>query len=171
MRVPTPIPDFPGYGVTRDGYVWSRWKRGAGGLGEVWRRITGGTDKDGYKKVILCRDGVRFYFRVHVLVLTVFRGPCPAGCEGRHRNNRRDDNRVTNLSWSTHVDNVADKRKHGTHQRGERHGRSTITDDIARRIKQGLAAGNTPTVAARAAGVAPHFAMNIKKGAWAHVQI
>lgn len=49
---------------------------------------------------------------VHVLVLTAFRGPRPEGREGRHLNGNPGDNRLINLEWSTHGDNLRDKKWH-----------------------------------------------------------
>jgi hypothetical protein len=49
--------------------------------------------------------------------------------DGDHRNNRED-----NLRWDTRAGNFADKVLHGTHQRGERHGKAKLTDKQARQI-------------------------------------
>ncbi|MDR9777242.1 hypothetical protein RJJ65_32305 [Rhizobium hidalgonense] len=38
------------------------------------------------------------------------------------------------LSWKTPAENMADKLIHGTHNRGERHGRAKLTEDDARKI-------------------------------------
>lgn len=167
-----PVLGFPGYAVSADGRPWSRWKRGPGGLGDVWKELAGSRDKDGYRKVILVRDGVRHYFRVHHLVLLAFVGPCPPGMEGRHKNNLRDDNRADNLLWSTHVDNVADKKAHGTHQRGSKNGMAAIDEVKAKRIKRRLARGASPTAVARTEGVAKSIVNNIKyHGTWKHVEV
>lgn len=166
------IPGFPGYAVSSDGFVWSRWKRGPGGLGQVWRVVAGGTDKDGYKKVILCRDGERHHFRVHILVLICFVGPCPAEQESRHRNGVRDDNRRSNLRWSTHKANVADKKKHGTWQGGSRNGNASTTESVVQQVKRRLAAGDKPAAISQRLDVSRGVVNNIKYGgAWAHVKV
>ncbi len=59
---------------------------------------------------------------VHLAVLTAWVGPAPAGTEGRHRNGDKADNRLANLSWSTHAVNIADKHAHGTMGRPGRPG-------------------------------------------------
>lgn len=38
------------------------------------------------------------------------------------------------LSWKTKAENMADKLSHGTHSRGERHGKSKLTESQAREI-------------------------------------
>lgn len=51
---------------------------------------------------------------LHVAVLTAFVGPCPEGREAAHRNGDRRDNRLENLRWTTHTENIADKQRHGS---------------------------------------------------------
>ena len=43
---------------------------------------------------------------VHRLVLETFVGPCPEGMECDHRNHNTADNRIENLAWITHSDNM-----------------------------------------------------------------
>lgn len=43
------IPDLPGYGVDRQGGLWSRRNRNGRGIGSEWRRIKGSLDTDGYR--------------------------------------------------------------------------------------------------------------------------
>jgi hypothetical protein len=38
------------------------------------------------------------------------------------------NNSLSNLRWSTEVENMSDKKRHGTHVQGEKHGRSKLTD-------------------------------------------
>ena len=117
------IPGFPGYRVGNDGSIWS-WVQKR----HVWKPLKGGVDKDGYKKIILCNHGKRRYARVHILVLEAFSGPCPHGMEACHGpDNNRANNRIDNLRWDIHLSNIADKRKHGTHQEGEKHGCAKLT--------------------------------------------
>jgi len=58
--------------------------------------------------------------RVHRLMLETFVGPCPAGMESSHINGNRSDNRLANLCWESHSDNLDRKRQHGTSLNGER---------------------------------------------------
>lgn len=48
--------------------------------------------------------GVNQY--VHHLVLEAFVGPCPEGCEALHADDQRSNNRLDNLSWGRHDDNM-----------------------------------------------------------------
>jgi hypothetical protein len=53
--------------------------------------------------------------KVHQLVALTFVGPCPAeGMEVCHSNGDSADNRVENLRWDTHGNNLCDKTRHGT---------------------------------------------------------
>jgi hypothetical protein len=44
------------------------------------------------------------------MVLFAFVGPCPEGMECCHENDVRDDNRIENLRWDTHANNLAQRR-------------------------------------------------------------
>lgn len=80
-------------------------------------------------------------FRVHRLVLEAFGGPCPEGMECRHLNGNPQDNRPENLAWGTRRENQHDRWTHGTHNRGERHGLSKITEAQALAIREARASG------------------------------
>jgi hypothetical protein len=56
----------------------------------------------------------RTMHRVHVVVLTTFTGP-PQGDmnECRHLNGDAMDNRLVNLAWGTHLENILDITRHG----------------------------------------------------------
>lgn len=80
-----------------------------------------------YPSVVLVRDRVKYPRTVHSLVLETFVGPAPQGMEVAHEDGDRKNAALSNLSWKTHKDNVADKVRHGTHQAGERVGTSKLT--------------------------------------------
>ncbi len=48
--------------------------------------------------------------------------------EVAHHDGDPSNNAVTNLRWATRAENHADKLRHGTHNRGERHPLSKVTD-------------------------------------------
>jgi len=85
-------------------------------------------DIGGYKQVQLRLNGKRLLKLVHVLVLEAFVGPRPPGKESAHWNGVRDDNRLANLRWATRLENMQDMVRHGTTARGERSGKSKLTD-------------------------------------------
>lgn len=75
-------------------------------------------------------------FFVHTLVLTTFRGPCPAGMECCHDPDPDPtNNRLTNLRWDTHSGNVRDMVRQG------RHSGAVLTADIVCAIWPSLVEG------------------------------
>jgi len=72
---------------------------------------------NGYDVVSLSREGKSYVFTVHRLVLEAFVGECPSGCETRHLNGNRGDNRLENLKWGTAAENSRDRVRHDTQQR------------------------------------------------------
>lgn len=75
---------------------------------------------NGYKLVVLCRDGVCTSLRVHRLVMLAFEGPQIEGTDVRHLNGDRTDNRLSNLTYGTRSENEYDKVNHGTHQQASK---------------------------------------------------
>ncbi len=136
---------WPGYRVSSNGAVESCWqRRGKSGnyvQGNTWHPLRGGKDKDGYRKVILCQRGRRRYVRVAVLVAEAFLGPRPVGMNVAHNNGVNTDDRYWNLRWATQKDNINDKKKHGTHQVGERHPHAKLTQASVLEIRRMRAAG------------------------------
>ena len=70
-------------------------------------------------------DGLGFYadillngkrIDIHRLVTAAFYGPCPQGHEVLHRNGNRQDNRIENLAYGTHSENVRDTYRYGGKQ-------------------------------------------------------
>lgn len=70
---------------------------------------------DGYKQCKLCRDGEYITVRVHQLVAKTFI-PNPDDLpEVNHKNFDRTDNRVENLEWATHEENIRYSIRAGRH--------------------------------------------------------
>lgn len=115
------------YEVSDFGRVRSLWNSAANANHprRVPKLLKQGTGK--YRQVVLVRDRVKHPVSVHILVLTEFVGPRPIGMEGAHDDGQTSNNRADNLSWKTHAANVADKKRHGTHQAGERVGTAKLT--------------------------------------------
>lgn len=67
------------------------------------------------KIVTLRVNGQNKTYRIHQLILSTFIGPCPPGLEGCHNNGDPLDNRLDNLRWDTHQNNMADRKAHGTY--------------------------------------------------------
>lgn len=64
--------------------------------------------KNGYLVAGLSKDGIATDMYVHRLVLMAFVGPPLPGQEALHGNDIRNDNRLENLSWDTHSQNMLD---------------------------------------------------------------
>ena len=72
----------------------------------------GSLRRQGHQYVNLGKGNSRY---VHQLVLEAFVGTMPDGAVTRHLNGIPTDNRVENLAWGTHLENMRDTLRHGTH--------------------------------------------------------
>ena len=126
-------------------------------LGRVWaaprKRTPGGIlsqDLYGqYYAVWLCAGEVQQHVRVHVLVATAFHGPCPPGMEVRHGPAGRLLNWAVNLSYGTQSDNMADRVRDGTSNRGEQDGQAKLTREIVRSCRERVRNGESQAALAR----------------------
>jgi hypothetical protein len=130
---------YSGYRVGTDGSVWSRWaSHGPGSyVGRKWGKMSGSVNNEGYLRVAIrhAAGDSRSSF-VHRLVCAAFNGTCPYGMECRHLNGAKEDNRLENLAWGSHQQNIADKTLHGTVAKGESHSQAKLTasDVVAMRL-------------------------------------
>lgn len=69
----------------------------------------------GYQQVALRRDGRTVSLLVCQLVCIAFHGPRPVGLVVRHKDGNSQNDTPENLSWGTHLENMQDMRRHGTH--------------------------------------------------------
>lgn len=86
---------------------------------------------NGYLIVTLTGAGRREVHRVHRLVLATFIGPAPEGQACRHLNGNSLDNRLVNLAWGTHHENMADRKAHGNYAVGDKHPMAKLTNEQA----------------------------------------
>jgi hypothetical protein len=141
-----PVEGWP-YEVSDHGRV----RRVAGGRGAVNGRILAvHREQNGYLRVHLY-DAPRPHRRawIHRLVCEAFNGPPPfSGARVRHLDGTRDNNSPDNLCWGTYAEDAADRMRHGTVPRGERHCCAVLTDaDVAAiRAEYRLARGGRPCV-------------------------
>lgn len=167
------VPGFPAYRVGDDGSVWSRWFPGPGRRYGSWkRRKAQPVCKEGHLAVGLkAMDSTARQVLVHRLVLEVFVGPCPPGMECRHfPDHDPTNNRLSNLSWGTKAENMADKLVHGTDNRGERNCRAVLTASKVRQIREQRRLGKQYKELGRRFGVSIGLiSMIVNRQIWKHV--
>lgn len=118
--------------------------------------------KSGHRTVMLYRGGVGQREHVHRLVLNAFIGPPPSALhECAHCDGDPSNNRLGNLRWATRASNHGDKVAHGTHNRGEAHPLSTVSDATVRAIRS---SGLSASMAARTFGVSLKYASAVIVG-------
>ena len=83
-----------------------------------------------YPTVCLCGDGgIKAWKTVHQLVCAAFHGPPPSpDHEVAHGDGDPMNANAGNLRWATHEDNMADKKRHGTHFVGESTSGAKLTE-------------------------------------------
>ena len=174
------VEGFPGYEVSDHGRVrsfWRRWGLGRGHGGKFvltdrpLRILIPTTHPGGALQVKPRRDNKNHPLKVHRLVLEAFVGPCPSGHECRHLDGNPTNNHLGNLCWSTHADNMADTLRHGTHNRGERHGCSRLTESQVKNIRELHTQGSiNPKVIGEMFGIARSYVYQIvHRARWKHL--
>jgi hypothetical protein len=91
------IPGFPNYSITEDGNVWSH---------NYNRWIKGHKNWAGYIRVTLSNNGKAKAYSVHRLVAITYIENLYNKEYINHINGIKDDNRVSNLEWSTPTENT-----------------------------------------------------------------
>lgn len=76
--------------------------------------ILKGNNSHGYKYATLRFDNKRIIAGIHWLVLEAFVGKRPKGFEACHYDGNRKNNKLSNLRWDTHKNNMGDAVRHGT---------------------------------------------------------
>lgn len=122
-----PVPGYEGaYEVSEHGNVRSvdrittdKNGRKSKMKGRALAKIPNG---DGRLRVQLSREGSSRLTLIHRLVLLAFVGPCPHGMECCHWDGDPTNNRLENLRWGTHTENMQDKMRIGNcHQTNKTH--------------------------------------------------
>ncbi len=118
------------------------------------RILKSANDGRGYIHIVLCRDGKKFDWHVHRLVLIAFRGSPPDGKnEVNHMNNISNDNRLENLEWVSRTENERHKYNTTIANRGTRNGSCKLSELDVKIIRNRLASGDYQHVIAQDYGV------------------
>lgn len=124
-----------------------------------WRRksvlLRPVTHKSGLRYVIFCKHGKMRTHKIHRLMLEAFVSPCPEGMECRHLNGNPADNRLENLCWGTHKENMQDKHRHGTQPYGEKCFNAKLTKSVVKSLRSRKLAWGEQTRLAKKYGVTP----------------
>lgn len=128
-----PIPNFPDYSITKNGWVWSKPRKDALGHSLKGKWLKPGI-RNTYLFVVLYNKSQGYNRYIHRLVLETYVGPCPKGMECRHLNGNPLDSRLENLCWGTKKENKQDSVQHGTYHpcpihKGEKHPNAKLTED------------------------------------------
>lgn len=107
--------------------------------------------------------------KVHVLMLETFARPGSDGEEGRHLDDIKTNNVLSNLSWGTHADNYRDRVANGGGNHGERHGLAKLKESDVIEIR--ALAGSTPAkiLAERFAISKKYVRQIVLKQRWTHL--
>lgn len=130
----------PGYRVGDDGSVQSDLVKGTRSNRRtgIWRNLKPSLHKrSGYFRVNIAGK----VFFIHTLVLETFVGPKPPGMECLHWDGDGANNRLSNLRWGTHQENVEDSMRLGTIPHGSRHWNAKMDEDQVREARSLLARG------------------------------
>jgi hypothetical protein len=108
------IPDYPDYRVGDDGSVWESTFDIINNVIVLWK-LAKTFEVNGYLHVTMKNtSGKSKSVAVHRLVLEMFVGPCPEGMECCHAPDKtRSNNRLENLRWDTHLENMRDRKRYG----------------------------------------------------------
>lgn len=120
---------------------------------------------DGYLSVRLSYAGLARRFRINRLVCEAFHGRAPfPNADAAHVDGDKINNAASNLAWKTRKANIADKRRHGTAQIGEKAGGAKLTWDDVALLRKRVRDGEQITVVAKSFGISRSHAGNIASG-------
>lgn len=119
----------------------------------------------GHTGVTICYASGKRTRWVHHLVFEAFHGAVPDGLIVRHMDGNPTNNHVVNLAAGTHAENMADRDRHGTTARGERHGCAKLTEPQVAEIRRLYAVGGvTQTDLGRQFGISQAMTGYIVRG-------
>lgn len=156
------------YGRIRDEITRNRYLAG--------RIRIGNPNSDGYLRLSLTINGARKKWFVHDLVAMAFLGLPPMGYEVNHIDGVKTNNRIDNLEYKTHAENMEHAQANGLWDPGAQIGaknvNSKLNHDLVQQIRAEYATGLTsyPKLA-RKYGVAQYAIQQVvKRQTWKHVE-
>lgn len=165
------INGYPGYRVSRDGEVQSRWRRRGyrGRMTDEWLPLRPIRRRHGHLVVNLHRDGKKTPRYIHHLVLEAFLGPRPEGLVCCHWDGDPANNRIQNLRWDSPKANSEDALRHGTRAIGSRC-RAKLVEREVLEIRRKFAEGVPSSLLAEEYGVTGMQIRNIvHRRSWRHL--
>ena len=157
------IPGYEGsYQVSNLGRVKSLPRvvpvRGYGDRKLPGRMLSPGHCTSGHLYVNLRKDGAPHHAEIHRLVMLAFVGPCPRGLEVCHNDSNPKNNRLDNLRYDTHMNNMIDMAYVGNRSR-----QKLSVDDVLR-VRARLKRGEVGRRLAEEYGVTPSAISAINRG-------
>lgn len=131
----------------------------------VGKILAGGLDEDGYRVLLLYKNGKRRMFKAHRLVAQAF-VPNPSNLpQVNHKNTNKIDNRAGNLEWCSCKYNINHAVDSGVWNaaKGSNHGNSKLKEDQVIEIRAQLARGVSCETLGKLFGVSPATVHDIHK--------
>ena len=127
-------------------------------------------DDSGRLALSLSKNNITTRHRVHQLVAIAFIGPCPPDKDlVAHWDGDPSNNHLSNLRWATHVENEADKKRHGRNLAGEKNHAAKMTATLVAQLRHRNAAGETVVALAAESGVSTSTLLAALTGeSWKH---
>lgn len=142
------IKDYPNYLVNRNGKVFSKKNN---------KFLSPNIHKTGYTKIVLCKDAKTKTFLVHRLVADAYLENRENKKTVNHINGIKTDNRLSNLEWANHSENIKHAFLIGLKSSSDHH-RNTIKKQFSKlviNLQNGIFY-ESAIEAANAASMKPH---------------
>lgn len=163
--------DIPGlegrYEVSNTGNVWNKTR------GRLLSKKP--LSKIGYTRVRMpYSSGAKLEY-IHRLVMLAFVGECPDGMEVNHKNGVRHDNRLENLEYATHQENIQHSydvlKRADSDKRGTKNPHAILDENKVREIRALHKSGMRTGKIANLYGVSyPAIADIVSGRNWKHVE-